>query len=156
MKSRIGIALGSAHLVLVTLGAAQIDAGAIGSYYGKLSGSSSNYAFFAPTVGSPTRATFEITDEKGTVRREALDETNRELSLRIGNILDVFEDEMPDDETRRTLAASWVSYMMTRHPESRKVGLVVDYYDVPTMKEFRDGKAPYWKSLYRAVFKRKG
>src|SRR4051812_29696199 len=112
MKIRIAIALGLVHLALVVVGGSQMKLGEsvpakLFRYYGALSGASADYAFFAPGVNSPLRASFYLTDEKGETIREGTDGSNREVSIRLGDIAESFRDKLFDEKLRRSLAASW-------------------------------------------------
>ena len=66
MAWRITLGLTLLHLFLVVMGATQMDmkgfgyAGKVIAYYGAITGSGSHFDFFAPSVGSPMRAVFEV------------------------------------------------------------------------------------------------
>jgi len=161
MKAHTAIGLGIVHLVLVAIGAMQIDLNRWGGwgrmirFYGGLSGSISNYSFFAPEVGSPMRASFEVFEAGGKKTTEGFPEANREITLRLGNIVDIFHEELDERDARRSLAASWASLILARHPGARGVKVRVDAFAVPTMKEFSEGKAAAWTELYHATFLRR-
>src|SRR5688572_19792538 len=90
----MGIAL--VHLALVSLGAGQRFPKPNNSflqglaYYGNLSGADAGYGFFAPSVGSTLKATVEITKVSGEKAHEVLGSAQREVSLRLGNIIGQF------------------------------------------------------------------
>ncbi|WP_437896453.1 hypothetical protein [Sorangium sp. So ce124] len=122
------------------------------SYYGALSGASSAYSFFAPSVGPLPWATFEVRDRAGTLTTEVLETgANREADLRIKNIIGMYWDEQ-DPAARRALIASWVAKVFARHPEADSVVVRLESYDLPSMAEYRAGKQPRWYAEYQAKF----
>lgn len=160
MPSRTKISFTLAHLALVALGAAQIEVGDWGlvgrvlSAYGSLSGSTSGYSFFAPGVGSPMRASFDITESDGKTVTEDLGIANREVALRVGNIVEAFRDQIDDEAARRSLAASWAGHVLARHPRARAVRVRLEEYDLPTMAGLRQGEETGWEPIYGATFRR--
>ncbi|AUX34167.1 MULTISPECIES: hypothetical protein [Sorangium] len=132
------------HLGLVIIvGALQVDLRGRGpladavAAYGTLSGADSGYAFFAPGVGSPPTATFEIMDATGAVTTDRLmSGANAEARLRAGNIVDRFWEE-EDQALKRTIAASWAGKMFARHPAAAGVVVRVEECEVAPMQEYR-------------------
>jgi hypothetical protein len=121
-------------------------------YYGALSGASSAYSFFAPTVGPLLWATFEVRDRAGTLTTEALETgVSREADLRVKNIVGMFWDEQ-DPAVRRSLVASWAAKVFAKHPEADSVVVRLEIYDLPSMAEYRAGKQPQWNVEYKAKF----
>ncbi|WP_437946473.1 hypothetical protein WME98_37260 [Sorangium sp. So ce296] len=121
-------------------------------YYGALSGASSAYSFFAPSVGPLPWATFEVRDRAGTLTTDVLETgASREADLRVKNIIDMYWDEQ-DPAVRRSLVASWVAKVFAKHPEADSVVIRLESYDLPSMAEVRAGKQPQWYVEYRAKF----
>lgn len=121
--------------------------------YGTLTGASADFKFFAPRVGAPLQAVFEITDDDGKVSTEGLGEANRELALRVGNIVDAFGEDLADEKLRRDLASSLAVWVSRRHPDLQALRVRLLEFQLPTLKEFRYGKRSYWKELYLADFR---
>jgi len=160
MKLRWTIGLGLLHLVAVIVGATEAnlssDAFKLLRYYGSLSGSAANYSFFAPSVGSPLRASFYLTDDKGaTIVEEADASDDREIALRLGNVVDAFRDKLQDEKVRRSIAASWSGLVLSKYPSARKVRFVLDEFHIPTMEAFRGGEKMAWVEDYSASFERR-
>lgn len=148
------------HLVLVFLGALQADINFHSSsinealrIYQAYTGADSGYDFFAPDVGTQLRASFEVTDQKGEVQSTVFDNPqDKEISLRIGNIVNMFWSEDYDEDTQRALAASWASAISRRYPAAKKVRLRIQEYDLPTIQEYNEGLRPKWNDYYMATF----
>lgn len=160
MVTRKKIAFGIVHLSLVALGAAQVDLERLGrvgqvlAAYGSLSGSTTGYSFFAPGVGSPMRAQFDVTGSDGRTVTETLAAGDRESALRLGNIIEAARDRMEEKATRRALAASWAGHVLARHPFARSVKVRLEEYDLPTMTDSRRGASEGWVPIYSATFRR--
>ncbi|KYF77652.1 hypothetical protein BE11_34805 [Sorangium cellulosum] len=124
-------------------------------YYGALSGASSAYSFFAPSVGPLPWATFQVRDRAGTLTTEVLETgASREADLRVKNIIGMYWDEQ-DPAMRRSLVASWVAKVFAKHPEAESVVVRLESYDLPPMAEYRAGKQPRWYVEYQAKFNMK-
>ncbi|WP_437589320.1 hypothetical protein [Sorangium sp. So ce1000] len=121
-------------------------------YYGALSGASSAYSFFAPSVGPLLWATFQVRDRAGSLTTEALETgASHEADLRVKNIVDMYWDEQ-DPAVRRSLVASWAAKVFSKHPEAESVVVRLESYDLPSMAEYRAGKQPQWNVEYQAKF----
>ncbi|HEY8272233.1 MAG TPA: hypothetical protein VIG33_15185 [Pseudobdellovibrionaceae bacterium] len=163
---RIGIVAGLCHLTLVTLGAADIGFsnqhwwGRVINYYGEISGSTFGYGFFAPGVSSQIRAVFDVVESDSRQTTRLLkDDGNREIDLRIGDIIEQFIGEERKDplEFQRALSASLSGAVFIEHPSAKSVTIRLEKFDPISMEEFRKGLRPSWVSLYSAKFiNRKG
>lgn len=157
MKIRLAILCGLLHLAIALLGPLAISPGKklgrVLSEYGSLTGTTTDFKFFAPSVGAPVQSVFEITDSRGRVTTEDLREANREVVLRVGNIVDSFGQELADASVRRSLAASLANYVGKRHPEMRSLRVRLREFALPTMREFRQGNPGHWNQLYQASFR---
>jgi hypothetical protein len=156
------IMLALAHLGLVALGALHVHydflgpAGKLFTWYGSLSAADSQYDFFAPGVGSQLRAVFEVVDDKDRVLQEDLcPDADREVSLRVGNIIGLFWDAVDEPQSRRSLAASWAGRVLARYPLATQVQVRLQAYDLPAMADYRRGERPRWNPFYEATFVRK-
>ncbi|MGK3959778.1 hypothetical protein WMF38_42860 [Sorangium sp. So ce118] len=146
----------AAHLGCVVLGALQVDlrkAGRLGealAAHSALSGADSGYNFFAPSVGALPWARFQVTEANGKVSTDALESgANHEADLRVRSIVALFMTE-EDESLRRALAASWAGKVFARHPGAESVVVRLEICDLPSMKEYRDGKRPTWDLVYQA------
>ncbi len=176
-KQKLFLGLVAFHLALVILGAFQVPlSNEVGDYfyqmYGKITGASSGYGFFAPGVGTQLRASFEVHDTKGTITKVPLEQgRNREADLRIGNIVgwfwkDTLGGDAPESGTekgatskrrdiQRSMTASWAGKIFGRYPETKSVVVILEEYQMPSMDEYRKGERPYWTKYYRAKFEKK-
>lgn len=149
--------LAASHLGLATLGALKICLwelpwiGPALTYYCALSGTDSGYAYFAPSVGAPPFARFTIIDRDG---REIADTLatgmTREAALRVEDLVEVITDRRADADVKRKIAASWAAAMFARHADADAVLIDVGNDRMPSMEALRRGKAPRWKSKFRA------
>ena len=151
-------ALAAGHLALVAGSAAHVHLLPPSSlpargvrWYGAMTGADSGYGFFAPAVGSPSRATFTMTDASGRTWTDVLDGgANGEARLRVGSIL----SSAAFPELRDDLVASWAGKMFGRHPDAREVVVRIEVHDMPSMEEYRRGDRPHWRPAYQATFLR--
>ena len=155
--------LAAAHLTLVIAGATSTNLGVNSlvaralNIYGSWTGANSGYAFFAPGVSSQLRAQFEVLKSDGKTVIEDLEAGySTEAQLRMGNIIGFFWNGTADRNARRSIAASWAGKVYGRHPDAQKVTVKLESYDLPSMKEFREGRQPKWDSFYRASFLKRG
>ncbi|WP_437936567.1 hypothetical protein [Sorangium sp. So ce341] len=152
------LAAAAAHVVVVCLGALHVHIGDEGwarravKVYGLLSGADSGYSFFAPGVGSTRSASFQVNGADGEIATDVLETgVSREADIRVRNIIGMFwleEDQM----VRRSLVASWVGKVLARHPDADSVVVQLDTFELPSMAEYREGKAAGWNLDYRAKF----
>jgi hypothetical protein len=152
--------LAGGHLVVVVCGACYSlpdrnngPAAQIVGWYATMSGAGTSYGFFAPVVGARHRAKFLLIDGKGSKWWDVFDRaSNLEARLRLTGIVEnAFmsgdADEFP--EWRGRLVKSWAATMFTRHPRAKTLRVVVEYYDIPAIAEYRAGERPSWKTVYR-------
>lgn len=127
-------------------------------WYAAMSGASSSYGFFAPSVGSPHRARFLLKDESGHKWWDAFDEAgNSEARLRLTGIVDgAFMSGAADEspEWRGRLVSSWAATMFSRHPDAVSLTVVVEAWYTPGMRDYQTGLRPRWVEMYRAEVQR--
>ena len=148
------------HLGLVVAGGVDLclwERGPLGrllTYYAALSGADAGYAFFAPAVASPLRATIVVADPAGRTTTGTLTpRTTREAVIRTEDLVEVFKriDRRTDGiRMRRDIARSWAAALFARYPDAASVSVDVGHDHVPTMAAIRGGATPRWRSLYRA------
>ncbi|AUX41570.1 hypothetical protein SOCE26_029910 [Sorangium cellulosum] len=158
-RALVVLAAAAGHLGLVIiLGAIRVDlrvlgpvAGAIASY-GVLSGADSGYSFFAPGVGSPPVATFEVVDAAGAMIKDHLESgDNAEADLRAGNVVGRFWLEQ-DQALKRSIAASWAGKMFARHPGAQSVAVRVEQCELAPMHVYRPEDGLRCALHYQAKF----
>lgn len=162
LKLAVGAVL--VQLILVIIGAAEIELPGNSwlvralNYYGDASGASAGYGFFAPEVTSQIRATFDIVDKnKRHIRQEWKDETNREVDLRLGDIVEQFlnGDEDEAQNLQHDLAASLSGSVFARHPDAQSVTMKLEQFVPVSMQDFRNGHRAKWTFLYSTTFEHK-
>jgi hypothetical protein len=151
------------HLFFVTLGACYISipdwvfGKNIIDLYQQASGSSSNYGFFAPSIGGKTRALFDIVNDKGqkVENLKLLSMPGREVQLRLSGLYDEFAGTV-NDKFRQKLAASLAASMFSGHADAVEVTLHIQEFWPKTMDEYRRGMRADWSDYYTARFVRAG
>jgi len=158
LRMLMATALAGAHLALVVCGAADLFPrfGRSGvakglRWYGHMSGSDSGYGFFAPEVGSQSRAIFTMKDKTGRVWTDTLEAgENNEVQLRVNGMV----SDAPTGRQRRALAASWAGKMFARYPQADEITVRIEFFDLPTMEEYAEGDEPEWVKDYEVTFYR--
>jgi hypothetical protein len=150
------LSVAGAHLALVAASALGFHVHGDGwvkraiAEYGALSGADSFYSFFAPSVDTQLRPTFEITNNHGAVTGDVLMKpANTEVDIRIANLVGLFYWE--DADLRSTLLHAWSCVVLARHPEAEQIVIRVEACDVPSMQAYRQGKKPEWRLVHQAV-----
>ena len=157
--------LAAVHLLLVLFGACHAlprecrsPWSGLVRWYAALSGGNSNYGFFAPTVGAKHVARFTLRDDDGHAWHDRFDATGSpEAGLRLTGIVETpfmsgQTNESP--EWRQRLVASWAAAMFSRHPTAISLAVEIEFYDIPSIVDFRSGSRPQWEPLYRAALER--
>lgn len=151
------LAAALAHLGLVAACAFQLGvfgesrATPVLAEYAALTGAGNSYGFFAPYVGTQLRLTCEV--RAGRWRDRIVvppPAANHEVALRLAEMVAIFWQE--DEAQRRALAASVAGRMFALHPEAESVAVLLDVYDLPSMKTYREGKRPSYALHYLARF----
>jgi hypothetical protein len=157
VRHKILTGLAALHLVLVACGACReipLDAQTAPGHALRVvrgyTGSDANYGFFAPGVSSQMRVLCVMTDAHGKEWTDTIDGgMSREAQLRINSGIGTV-GEFP--ELTRQFGASWAAAMFSRHPTARRVVVLLQVYDLPTMEQYAAGAQPEWKTEYAEVF----
>jgi hypothetical protein len=157
-RLKLAAALAAVHLALVTCGACHVwplsprsSAGRLLSTYGALSGASDGYRYFAPGVASQTRVTYTLRDVDGAEQDlPPLATRNPEVMHRHSSMNIVWRRP----HVRSVAASSLAGHLWAEHPEAEEIVVHVQMCDLPTMKSYRAGKRPRWRTFYQAAFVR--
>jgi hypothetical protein len=145
----------------VALSAGYVDLSSYGflgqvvSYYGTLSGAGESYGFFAPGISGQLGVHFDVISKNGKISTLTLkSDTNHEADLRIGNIINHFQETESDhpENLRRSIAASLAGSVFGHDPDAKEVVVYLDQFLPVSMEEYRKGSRPQWESLYQARF----
>jgi hypothetical protein len=151
----------AAHLVLVALGAASFELNDYGRWghalavYCGLTGADGGYGFFAPGVDGQIHALFDVHEADGRTFTTTMGTgSSHEATLRIGNIVDQFQDFDEDrrEELNRSLSASLAGRIFGRFPKADRVTVRLEHFAPVSMKEYREGARPQWEPMYSATF----
>lgn len=159
-SARRWLAIALAHLIVVGLGAGYFPfhelgrAGDLLAMYGKLSGASSTYGFFAKDMISEVRARLVFIDAHGAQSEVRLGSgSSREADLRVGAIASEFFAAGEDDvQFQRSLAASLAASVFGQHPEAVQVIVTLEEQEPPSMAHYRKGERARWRTLYEVRF----
>jgi hypothetical protein len=119
--------------------------------YKNLSGTFRDYAFFAPEVASDLKAGFLVTDTAGEETFVNFAAKNREVGFRYNCIIAAC---MRDVRGRDLFAQSWAALPLGSTPDVDRVTVMVKTLDLPSMRDYRAGKRPEWRTVYVAEFGR--
>lgn len=151
------------HLILAGLGATLIQFPPDSSFgkffatYGRLTGASQGYNYFAPEIGSELRARFEIKSNDGTVREEFLvPGATREAQLHLSSVVGELGEAVSEQKARQSVTAVWAAKVFQRHPEAKTVTVVVESFRLPSLIDYAQGERTGWDLFYRGTFARKG
>lgn len=121
--------------------------------YQSLSGVLSDYRYFAPAVASDSRAGFLIEQSDGSSLFEPLASDELEVARRYRCI--VASSLRANRKTQDVLAQSWAAVMLGIHPESTRVTVVIQSYQLPTMDAWAAGAKADWAIHYTGTFSRR-
>lgn len=154
----LALLLATAHLALVLCGATRVrpfprksPPDQVLGVYGRWSGASSQYSFFAPTITPSLRVSFDVGLDSGEVVHDGLFFEDEAMRLR-AYAMSLRFNGLRGDEQRASVARGWAAVMFGRYADSREVTIRVDRMRLPTMEDFRAGQRPTWTERYRAEF----
>lgn len=145
------------HLLLVLAGGLDLCLwefglpGRVLAGYSIASGAAAGYSYYAPSVGSPSRATFTVTDADGHALVDTLPQhLTREADIRFEHLVGLIHDPDVDRTQRDALTRSWAAAMFARHPGATRVSIDLGRDRVPSMTDLRRGARIRWRSALRA------
>jgi hypothetical protein len=120
--------------------------------YNNWTGSGSSYGFFAPAVPNQILASITFTDASGNITEvQHIGSTRDGFDLRFSSMMFVLGKAGTHDLHARVLAA----YALGRRPDAKQVTVVLSYYEVPSMEEYRHGIPPKVVDFYAVTFARR-
>ena len=148
-KQRLLLAFWAVHLTLCVFSAApdflhiaHSRAWRFIAPYGAYTGATNKYGFFAPNVPGARRVRVRVLCGEEWIPVEApLQGPESKLRLTTVTSLLMFK------EMEEPVAASWAAYAFGNFPCAKAALVEVDYYEVPSMKDYRQGKRPEWTLL---------
>jgi len=155
---RLATVAAAIHLALVAMSAAHFRfrspaVNEVAQAYGSFSGSGAGYGYFSPELDTVLRARFFLTDAEGRTFVDSLERgLNREARLRIGVLVTSIGERLLDEKGRRDLAARWAGKMLYRHPDARRVSVLLEDYALPSLRDYPAHPRTGWRYVYRATF----
>jgi hypothetical protein len=123
-------------------------------FYKNLSGTFRDYAFFAPEVASDVKAGFLVTNTAGEESFVNFVTKNGEVGFRYNCIIAACMRGTRNVRGRDLFAQSWAALLLGSDPGADRVTVMVKRLDVPSMRDYRAGKRPEWRTLYVGEFGR--
>jgi hypothetical protein len=153
-------ALAAFHLVLVASSAAHIrlfsprnEVGRAVTSYTALSAADATFSFFAPAVAPQFQSHFALTDDTGRTWEESGEQgATHEANLRFDGVTGMFAYARFRDQ----VGASWAAAFFGRYPNLRKVEILAEAENIPTMPHFLEGAEAQWDTVYTGTFTRDG
>jgi hypothetical protein len=160
LRFKILTALAAIHLILVASSAAHLhlftprtQSGRAVTAYETFSGADATFSFFAPAVAPQFQARFTLIDDSGRTWEETGEQgATHEANLRFDGVTGMFIYERFRDQ----IGASWAAAFFGRYPHVRKVEIVAEAENIPTMKHWLEGYESRWDTVYEATFTRDG
>lgn len=119
--------------------------------YNNMAGIFRDYRYFAPSVVGAVRAGYLIETADGRESFVPFAAAGREADYRYHAIILAC---MRNPHTRPAFARSWAALILGRRADARRVTVAVELLDLPSMADYRNGKAPKWSSIYAGTFER--
>jgi len=120
--------------------------------YKNLCGGFRNYTFFAPSVAADVEVVFLLEDAAGRVEAIQLEPANREVGFRYSSLVAAC---MKNERTRDFYAQSWGALVLSGNPKAEKVTVITRILGLGSMRGYREGQRPRWRTLYVGQFVRR-
>jgi len=119
--------------------------------YVQLAGIESGYGYFAPNVPSGYTVVFELHYRDGRVEYELPSVRSAAAGLRIAGLLDSI-GRTPYDALREILVKTMAQSVWREQPGVESVRAIVESINLPTAREFKEGKRESYEFLYAYDF----
>ena len=117
--------------------------------YRDMSGAGNTYGFFAPGVAPQWRVRAVMINAKGERREVDLAPTSSgEAGHRFGVLTSLFQEA--SEPNRLTLARSWAAWLLSQYPDATSVTILVDAFNVPSIRDYGLGERGGWEEIFRA------
>jgi hypothetical protein len=113
--------------------------------YGGYSGAATHFDFFAPAVVSQVRVQFKLGAPDGSVRLYEVTSPSTEVNQRLAAMFNYYLRPT----VRPLLLTSWSRYVLDKHPEAQWVQTRVEWLDIPTLAQLKEGRAASWVEIGR-------
>ena len=122
--------------------------------YVQLAGIESGYGYFAPNVPGGYRLVFELHYPDGRVEHELPSVRSEAAGLRIAGLLENI-GRTPYDAMREILVKTLAQSIWREHPDVKSVRAILGSVNLPTVRQFEEGKRESYEFLYAYDFRLK-
>jgi hypothetical protein len=119
--------------------------------YGGYSGAATHFDFFAPSVVSQVRVQFRLGAPDGSVSTYEVTSSSKEVNLRLATMFNFFLRPA----VQPFFLNSWSRYVLDKNPEAQWVQTRVEFLDIPTLAQLREGRKAMWVEVGRFAAERK-
>ena len=113
--------------------------------YGNYSGAATHFNYFAPVVVSQVRVRFKIGLRDGSERVFEIVSPSTEVNQRLAMMFNHYLRPT----VRPFLIESWARYVLAKHPEAEWVQTRVEFLDIPTLAQLKEGRKATWVEIGR-------
>jgi hypothetical protein len=113
--------------------------------YGGYSGATTHFNFFAPAVVSQVRVKFYLGAADGSVSTYEVPAPSNEVNLRLAAMYQTFLRP----GVRPYLIDSWSRYVLEQHPKAQWVQTRVEFLEIPTLAQIKEGRKATWNEIGR-------
>jgi hypothetical protein len=115
--------------------------------YGHLSGSVTEYGFFAPRPGAPMKASVAVVMDDGTVVNQPVEMSNSETQHRMNCLVGAVRNETTT-EKHQILAASIAAHFFDENPRAAQVVVTYQALAIPSLHDaVASGSKAQWASI---------
>ena len=120
--------------------------------YGSYSGAYAHFDFFAPSVVSQVRVQFRLGVGEETIRTFEVVSPSSEVNQRLATMFNYYLRPT----VRPLLVNSWARYALAKHPDAQWVQTRIEFLDIPTLAQLKEGKKATWVEVGRFAAVREG
>ena len=118
-------------------------------YYSQLTVMQADYSFFSPNVASDLKVEVAVEDSSGRHVVNPFRIANTAVNTRFQCSIIGFQSIPAAQEL---IARSWAARVYEKYPTARSVSVRGSTYHLPTLREYREGKRPYYEKVFEISF----
>lgn len=118
-------------------------------YYSQATVMQADYSFFSPNVASDLKVEVAVEDSSGYHVVNPFRISNTAVNTRFQCSVIGFQSIPAAQEL---IARSWAARVYEKYPTARSVSVKGSMYHLPTLREYREGKRPYYEKVFEISF----
>ena len=123
--------------------------------YARLTGAGASFGFFSPNVGNQITIKFYNIEDNGDSKEiQIKNYLSQEAHVRVGNMFRVLGQTYNDQAKRRSILASFASFIFNQDDSIQRLRAVVSLYEVPSLSQLPLGHKVVERPLYEVTFRR--